>query len=150
MGILNQDKKGQGKNHVDQEPFGANATKWGFRQLRMQLDKWKLRVIQHLEHIDAGLSTRQRKWLFYIGLLCWSSFLFYLLGSAIRRPPASFVLPFAADSSQLSLRQFNNRVPEEHDLKGSLRAAIMTPTVTHTDIDYSPLKINSHGTNHAH
>lgn len=148
MGIFKKDKKEQ--NEVDKGSIRPSGVKLGFSLLRRQLNRYKSLVIQHLEHIDARLSTRQRKWLFYIGIMCWSSFLFYLLGTAIRRPPASFVLPFTADSSKLSLRQLNSRVPEEQDIKRPERARIVTPTVTHTHTDYSPLKIDSHGTNQAH
>ncbi|SEA15078.1 hypothetical protein SAMN05192529_10956 [Arachidicoccus rhizosphaerae] len=136
----NSKKDNPEQRRIDRSTLGTMGIKCRFRQLKKQFDNWKLSILKHLERIDAGLSTRQRKWLFYLGLVCWSSWLFYLLGTAIRKPPASFVLPFTVDSSRASLRQLNNRSSGQRYIKRPQKA--IPETVT--DTDYSPLKLNSH------
>lgn len=119
---------------VEKEPRQDRVAWWNFEQLTERIVRCKLLMLKHLERIDARLSNRQRKWLFYMCMLCWSGFLFYLLGTAIRKPPASFVLPFVADSSHKRLRQFNDGIPEERSIR--------RPQEIEMDSDYSPSKIN--------
>jgi len=138
----------------DKVSFRASGAQGSFSQLSKKLDKWKLLILKYLEGIDTRLSNRQRKWLFCIVLMCWSSGLLYLLGTAIRRPPAAFVWPFAHDSSQVSLNKLKGNGDDRDKFREKVN--VMRPSKKKTQdpvqdmtcdmgIDYSLLKINRNG-----
>ncbi len=72
-------------------------------------------LISRLERFDNSLNAAQRKVIFYISMFIWSCCMFYILGSAIRKPPAPFVLPLYERADIRQRRLFDSILTSNKD-----------------------------------
>lgn len=123
-------KKGNKKRKTVTENAGTDAAA---RWIADRLSCFRRYMLRKLERLDRNMTNQQRKWAFYTGMLLWSGCLLYLLGTAVRRPPGQFVLPFVPDTSAVAAPENAGLIPGAEETQ---------PTGT---LIIQPQKIKTHG-----
>lgn len=55
--------------------------------------RYREKTVGFLEKLDNAMTQTQRKVVFYAFILIWGGSMLYILGNAVRKEPAPFVLP---------------------------------------------------------
>ena len=71
-------------------------------------------IVERLERFDRRLTQRQRKRVFYLSMLVWSGCMLYILGNAVRKPPAPFILPLYDSASMVQRKVADSLMGQDH------------------------------------
>lgn len=100
------------KNKQHKDNHAANNSKDRLaRKIADRIIHTRKCIVEKLERLDRRMTQRQRKRIFYLSMLVWSACMLYILGNAMRKPAAPFVLPLY-DSTSIAQRKVADSILE--------------------------------------